>query len=1776
MAFAAPPEEIEGTKSKGFSAPASEVEGFSAPGHELDATSIADPVEHAAANYDNPAEKEAAFNVYKQQAKQPSDMMGGTGRFLKSVGTTIFPTPDQNGQWHWPLVSGAVNLAKGVVQTGQNIMDTTGAPGSLNRTLSGLTGPILPAVENFWNEDPTAERAGRQLAAGTQEGMLNATQMMGNLRHNISAAAGTITGGAIGANQSQLSDDELRQRFDDEAHYRYLSKQVQKGILPSEAESGQMHGLTPEQLAVQGKPVNPEEIQNISTATNPANLVEIGAITNPIARGVMAPLVKGAGGILTGAANLADKIHINPVARTMGAAEMMFHGQPLAAAGAMAAPVLSKGAAALTRGAGDILAGAGDEMAGGQIPLGQSAVTKVLKEGIKGAAGAVPTAAAFAATGATPEEAGQQFGNAIGLGGILSAASAVPKSGASGAIERTAAGQQLASEGAAANYGTGFDAWHQEGMQSVSPQDANEINKYRGFLGRLRTPDGKPIQVYAVKGDKFAQVQKGLGEVDAQGNPTNPNGRGLISPDGSQIFVNTDAQGDVSGPLGHETGHAADLVAKYADTLLHQSLQSSIAQHLYSQDGNGNVIPTKEFSDFMDNYQKAVGAKQMTRQDFESEFVAETARRILSGQGIENFTLPKSLGEKLKDGASDFLGTLGIKPEDGKLGFGGKEVQAITRNVSDLLRQPTQEAAPTSAQYRIDQLKTTLANPPGKGATIEQLDQFAAAKKEYNDLLKKQDFNIPSEFPASGKAPVPPSAPSVPVPQSGMGDIPRVAAALRLNGLSATEALQWASAAQGKDVSEKVIDALKQRANQKFPNASPTPNEPVPAQPSASQSASPTTTETATETQPAVAVAAKPAPSVKTAEQVKAMVDAAEAQALQKEKRPDTKAAKQRVVEAKMNVLLDDIGDENGLHRVTDEFGNTSITGDYDPSDPRQKALADLGGITPEQEAKIQEVQGQKGKVTYLRYRGALSGAENAESPTRDNIETGMENRKAEYAVDPASEREEGTVHHKAVIPLETSLSTKSGSMTSRAIVLDNLLHNIASIFEELPKGRENPYGTDPKEQGPLIAKDAQAYAQNHAHGYKGDGSGPIKQFPDSGLPSVDANYTPEQIPADRFAILNMALGSESAAKLAELNDKVSQYQAKGKDVPKSIAARKAIAQEAYALSKENGTWNDETGETNQLRAEMKAAGFDIADRLSPVIQTLSPQHILETSENPIPLRDGDIPSVRPSGIDIDPAELGSKGTPNRKAAAAGFLPAEVDAEGKAKYKNERDPITGTQSLIRGSAVDETTAGRISAINRERMAAAERAIGGLRRGDADSQSLWDSSFASPRSVSSRGEVDFPSKEAATKFASEDPDNRTAHPPDPAWGDLAKWTVKGKWDRLVDGSIEFLARSLGVPVIDTDSWNKLDGMKTLGSGSEGIAKKDEAQGAAYKIYQRRADGSLGLKSVFAVDPTREQSVEVRRARGDAIDVAQKAAILSHLGMPTEIVGIDRSGSFVTKQPLSTKGNKNNLKLNLEKSGAVEIPWTGDVNPNGEDTFMVRVNGEPFLVNDIIEDRNSGRSNAGDSRPMDAVVGKVSPEAMTASKTLQDAFKKAKELTGSAAFLPTESTPEGEPTAPKEAGQPQAGSLNPLGASGEDSNKPEDGATPAERLAREAEEDGVMLSMATIRAMIRNDPETMNKIRARIETATGKPAKFLPAEKYDPSQDNTPIVNEGQPAWITRFERLWNKELSGGLTKDEEDAVDAYHQKAIRVFGSLSNYEKLQKEGRIAEFLKAKAE
>jgi hypothetical protein len=280
--------------------------------------------------------------------------------------------------------------------------------------------------------------------------------------------------------------------------------------------------------------------------------------------------------------------------------------------------------------------------------------------------------------------------------------------------------------------------------------------------------------------------------------------------------------------------------------------------------------------------------------------------------------------------------------------------------------------------------------------------------------------------------------------------------------------------------------------------------------------------------------------------------------------------------------------------------------------------------------------------VRYIRYRAAakpgIAGAGGEGTVT----DFGMRQRNKEYSADPAAGRTEGTVQHKAIVPVETEV-TKSGKLISKFFTLDNILHNAQEALDFMDaKGIPSPYPADWAARERELSADVRRYAENHAAGYTGGGK-PMKGFPDSGFPAPSPDFVPHQLPADRLAFVNMLMHDAGALE--------GRRTAKGR----------AQAIEAQNLAKENQRWLDPaTGEVNKLRARMRSAGFDFADRFKSPFEALAAQHILEVGEAPLDMQPGDVPTVRPTGFSGDPGELGRAGIPNPKAVRAGFMPDET------------------------------------------------------------------------------------------------------------------------------------------------------------------------------------------------------------------------------------------------------------------------------------------------------------------------------------------------------------------------------------------------------------------------------------------------------------------------------------------------------------------------------------
>jgi len=98
--------------------------------------------------------------------------------------------------------------------------------------------------------------------------------------------------------------------------------------------------------------------------------------------------------------------------------------------------------------------------------------------------------------------------------------------------------------------------------------------------------------------------------------------------------------------------------------------------------------------------------------------------------------------------------------------------------------------------------------------------------------------------------------------------------------------------------------------------------------------------------------------------------------------------------------------------------------------------------------------------------------------------------------------------------------------------------------------------------------------------------------------------------------------------------------------------------------------------------------------------------------------------------------------------------------------------------------------------------------------------------------------------------------------------------------------------------------------------------DVARGLVYKLYDLRGDGSLGKKLVFRRDP--EGGWEPGLAEATIYETIEKLAVLHEAGgLPTEVLGLDDSGTFLlAKQPLAFPFGDDLMKSRVEAALAMK--------------------------------------------------------------------------------------------------------------------------------------------------------------------------------------------------------------------------------------------------------------
>ena len=247
-------------------------------------------------------------------------------------------------------------------------------------------------------------------------------------------------------------------------------------------------------------------------------------------------------------------------------------------------------------------------------------------------------------------------------------------------------------------------------------------------------------------------------------------------------------------------------------------------------------------------------------------------------------------------------------------------------------------------------------------------------------------------------------------------------------------------------------------------------------------------------------------------------------------------------------------------------------------------------------------------------------------------------------------------------------------------------------------------------------------------------------------------------------------------------------------------------------------------------------------------------------------------------------------------------------------------------------------------------------------------------------------------------------NRGFETSDPAI--YADWNTSGSASR-------FWSSRLGASVLSRNAEGRLYSLANSAAGSEGIALWGDSENVVYKLYMatnHAVTPMAGMRNVIVLDQnqrTGEPVVSLRKAWGDLGSIIEKAMVLSHIGMPTEIVGFKESDSLlVTKQPFAGARTQPGAHMGfwdaMENMGVVRVPITLDFYTGGEDTFLAQIGGKYYIFNDATEDRNMRSNTLGESRPVDIITGEITPEILQASPTLREAAERTRPLDGRMLF------------------------------------------------------------------------------------------------------------------------------------------------------------------------------
>lgn len=530
---------------------------------------------------------------------------------------------------------------------------------------------------------------------------------------------------------------------------------------------------SPQELAAEGAPITDLDKKVASAAGTTADPTNLAFALAPAVPGVGAAL-KGAGNALEYAGKVIPDAIVKKLSPGVAKIALGTAGGGGAALGAYdlvhnhdhILPALAlAGTLAAARYGGPLLRGAGEMAQGIPQAEGTSTARLMVQRGI---ADTIGGAAIGAATNPSDPESGAY------TGGLISAAF----SSASGtrAAKEAAAAQAMADFGAKINLGNDNQATNEATMASQPQWFQDAINRAKAHWYGDGT---SPVDIQVLPADEFG---KATGSDTARGHYTSFD-PAASSPDGKTIYLNADYHPkEAASTAGHEGLHALVDILNSA---------GRIADVKTLTDSINNGLTDEQKKQFADSYSDALksdlGGKDpnLTPEQLTQEAIAENARKVLDGDDVSHFALPKPLRERVLDSASSFLEKYFGAPKAAgtpDLAFNGRSVAETARTIKDLLYDQGRKSADYRARLRgiesgdiepnvperlrqIDARTTEIRNTPPAQQTPAMVTELVNLTSERNKLARAAAQASPNPAPQAA-APSTAAEPPVAAPDT--------------------------------------------------------------------------------------------------------------------------------------------------------------------------------------------------------------------------------------------------------------------------------------------------------------------------------------------------------------------------------------------------------------------------------------------------------------------------------------------------------------------------------------------------------------------------------------------------------------------------------------------------------------------------------------------------------------------------------------------------------------------------------------------------------------------------------------------------------------------------------------------------------------------------------------------------------------------------------------------------------------------------------------------------